>query len=240
MLTFNNLTIGYNKHPVIHHLNMHIEKGASVAIVGPNGCGKSSLLKGIMSFIKPMEGSISIGIEKNKIAYLPQSSTVDKTFPMTTLELVASGLLYKKGFLSSLNDEDLDLVNTTLDKVGLKGMADEPLKALSGGQIQRALFARLIIQDADLILLDEPFNAIDYKTIVELLKIVRMWIDAGKTVVSVLHDIQQVRENFVYTAVLSRELVAYGLTKDVLNRENLEKAFNNSCYPHKDANICNK
>lgn len=137
MLTFNNLTIGYNKHPVIHHLNMHIEKGTSVAIVGPNGCGKSSLLKGIMSFIKPMGGSITIDISRDKIAYLPQSSTVDKTFPMTTLELVSSGLLYKKSFFAGLSKDDIRLVNSTLDKVGLKGMADEPLKALSGGQIQR-------------------------------------------------------------------------------------------------------
>ena len=99
MLTFNNLTIGYNKHPVIHHLNMHIEKGTSVAIVGPNGCGKSSLLKGIMSFIKPMGGSITIDISRDKIAYLPQSSTFDKTFPMTTLEHESSLLLYKKSYL---------------------------------------------------------------------------------------------------------------------------------------------
>ncbi len=240
MLTFNNLTIGYNKHPVIHHLNMHIEKGTSVAIVGPNGCGKSSLLKGIMSFIKPMGGSITIDISRDKIAYLPQSSTVDKTFPMTTLELVSSGLLYKKSFFAGLSKDDIRLVNSTLDKVGLKGMADEPLKALSGGQIQRALFARLIIQDAELILLDEPFNAIDYKTIVELLKIIRMWMDAGKTVISVLHDLKQVRDNFTYTAILSRELVAYGLTKEVLTGDNLDKAFSNSFYPHKDANICNK
>ena len=85
MLKLDNLTIGYNKHPVIHHINMHIEKGTSVAVIGPNGCGKSSLLKGIMSFIKPMEGRIECSIPQNNIAYLPQSSTVDKTFPMTTL-----------------------------------------------------------------------------------------------------------------------------------------------------------
>ena len=240
MLKLYNLTIGYNKHPVIHHINMHIEKGTSVAVIGPNGCGKSSLLKGIMSFIKPMEGRIECSIPQNNIAYLPQSSTVDKTFPMTTFELVASGLFYKKSFLSSVGKEDKIQVNKALEKVGLLGMADEPLKSLSGGQLQKSLFARLMIQDSELILLDEPFNAVDYKTTAELLKIIKMWISEGKTIVAVLHDLSQVRDYFAYTAILSRELIAYGKTKNVLNNENIEKAFNNTFYPHKNAVICNK
>ncbi len=240
MIEISNLTLGYNRHPVIHHLSLKIGRGDSVAVVGPNGCGKSSLLKGIMSFVKPMEGEIRCAAPREKIAYLPQSSTVDKTFPMTALEFAASGLFYKKGFFGGLDRGDYALVEGALERTGLRGMADEPLKALSGGQIQRALFARLIIQDADLIILDEPFNAIDVKTVAELLKIVKAWISAGRTVVSVLHDLRQVREVFALTAILSRELVAFGPTEEVLTRENLDKAFSNSFYPHKDANFCTK
>src|SRR5574344_622119 len=146
MITIKNLTLGYDKHPVVHHLNAEINIGDSIAIVGPNGGGKSTLLKGLMGLIKPMDGEINHAFSRNQIAYLPQISSIDKTFPISAYELIASGLWHKTGWFKRYTNEDKSLIEKAIIQVGLCGMQNEPLQALSGGQIQRALFARLILQ----------------------------------------------------------------------------------------------
>jgi zinc/manganese transport system ATP-binding protein len=240
MITIKNLTLGYDKHPVVHHLNAEINIGDSIAIVGPNGGGKSTLLKGLMGLIKPMDGEINHAFSRNQIAYLPQISSIDKTFPISAYELIASGLWHKTGWFKRYTNEDKSLIEKAIIQVGLCGMQNEPLEALSGGQIQRALFARLILQNANFILLDEPFNAIDYKTTIELLSIIKHWKKQNKTILAVLHNYQHVKENFEKTLIIAREIIDYGDTQEVLNENNINKAFNIRTYPHEHASICSR
>ena len=240
-IIFSDITLGYYRHPVVHHLNMEIKEGSATAIAGPNGGGKSTLLKGIMGFIKPLSGSIIFeDITVRDIGYLPQSSAVDKTFPLTTAELAATGLWKSTGWFRRIDADSRDRIHKALEQVRLSGMENEPLKALSGGQIQRALFARLILQDARVIILDEPFNAIDFKTVNDLWEIIENWKAEGRTVIAVLHNYQMIREHFDEAVLISRELIARGTPADVLTEENITKAFGMEIYPHHDAGICHR
>ncbi len=240
MITIDNLTIGYNKHPVIHHITAHINKGNAVAVVGPNGGGKTTFLKGIAGFLQPMEGSIKIAVPPKSIAYLPQHSTIDKAFPISAKELIATGLWHKAGWFKRYTKADLQQIDHAIHEVGLEGMEDMPLEALSGGQIQRALFARLILQNAQLILLDEPFNAVDYQTTQEMLNIVAKWTAEQRTIIAVLHNYDHVKNYFSQTLILARELIDYGNTATVLTTDNISQAFSTHTYPHKHANICHR
>ena len=224
---FEDLTLGYDRHPAVHHLSGSIEAGSLLAIVGPNGAGKSTLLKGIVGALTPLHGSVSIRdgaspVEtRARLAYLPQVSAIDHTFPICVFDLVATGLWRRSGLFGGVGRKDCDAVEQALAAVGLTGFERREIGKLSGGQLQRALFARLLLQDADIILLDEPLTAIDSKTAADLLDLVRRWHSEHRTVVAVLHDMALVREIFPQTLMMARELVAYGRTSDVLTPENL-------------------
>ncbi|UUX48902.1 zinc ABC transporter ATP-binding protein AztA [Nisaea acidiphila] len=224
-VTFENLTLGYDRHPAVHHLNAVIEAGALTAIVGPNGAGKSTLLKGITRTLVPYEGRITITEnELHRIAYLPQQADIDRSFPITVWDLVAMGLWRRIGAFRLLRGDDRRRVAEALDAVGLTGFERRPIGSLSGGQMQRTLFARLLLQDASLILLDEPFTAIDEKTAADLLDLIAHWHSEERTVIAVLHDFDHVRTHFPRAMLLSRELVATGPTAEVLTGPNLAKA----------------
>ncbi len=240
-IVFSDITLGYYRHPVVHHLNLEIGAGTATAIVGPNGGGKSTLLKGIMGFIKPLSGKIILeDLTLRDIGYLPQSSAVDKTFPLTAAELIATGLWKSSGWFRRITSADREKIQNAIRKVRLSGMENEPLKALSGGQIQRALFARLILQDARVIILDEPFNAIDFKTINDLWQLIEDWKAEGRTVIAVLHNYQMVREHFSDVIMISRELIARGTPAEVLTEENITRAFGMEIFPHHNAGICRR
>ena len=220
-----NLTLGYNGHPAVHHLNGEFAAGSLTAVLGPNGAGKSTLLKALAGLLKPISGTISHKEnDAKKIAYLPQASEVDRTFPVTVKDLVATGLFQRRGLFSAQTRQDEIAIAQALDAVGLGGFASRELDTLSGGQFQRALFARVILQDAKTILLDEPFSAIDSKTTDDLLKIIAHWQSEGRTVVAVLHDEELVRHHFPETLLLARELLGWGATAQVLTKENLMRA----------------
>src|SRR6266536_3581681 len=172
-LAFNNLTLGYDRHPAVHHLHGNIEAGALIAIVGPNGAGKSTLFKGIVGMLKPLAGGIDLcGLRARDIAYLPQVADIDRTFPISVYDMVAMGLWRDAGLFGGIGRHEREKVRAAMSAVGLSGFEERPISSLSGGQMQRTLFARLLLQDASLILLDEPFNAIDAKTTADLLDIV--------------------------------------------------------------------
>jgi zinc/manganese transport system ATP-binding protein len=198
---FRDLTLGYDRHPAVHHLSGEIASGALLAVVGPNGAGKSTLFRGIVGILKPLAGSIATpGLDVRDIAYLPQTADIDRSFPISVFDY-------------------------------------RPIGTLSGGQMQRMLFARVLLQDARLIVLDEPFNAIDAKTSADLLVLVRRWHTEGRTVLTALHDMDLVRANFLQTLLLAREPVAWGATSEVLTAENLVaarrmcEAFDDSAAP---------
>jgi zinc/manganese transport system ATP-binding protein len=221
-LRFNNLTLGYDRHPAVHHLSGEVGTGALVAVVGPNGAGKSTLFKGIVGVIKPLAGRIERGaLAASDIAYLPQAAEIDRSFPINVFDMVAMGLWHHTGLFGGINRNARHRIEAALAAVGLTGFEDRAIGTLSGGQMQRMLFARLLLQDARVIVLDEPFNAVDAKTSADLFDLVRRWHDEKRTVLTALHDIDFVRANFPETLLLAREPVAWGNTATVLTAENL-------------------
>ncbi|MEO0487355.1 MAG: zinc ABC transporter ATP-binding protein AztA [Pseudomonadota bacterium] len=225
VLAFQDLTLGYNRHPAIHHLEAEIADGSLTAVVGPNGAGKSTLLKGVTGALSPLQGRVSFGaITRDEIAYLPQQSDIDRSFPISVLDLVAMGLWQEIGAFGWLGRKRRARVDEAIASVGLTGLEDRAIGSLSGGQMQRALFARLFLQDAKLVLLDEPFSAIDARTMADLLTVIRGWHREGRTVLTVLHDHDTVEQHFPETLMLARELVAHGPTRQVMTSENHARA----------------
>ena len=224
-LRFHNLTLGYERHPAVHHLTGTVASGALLAVVGPNGAGKSTLFKGVVGAIKPLAGAIErVGLDADAIAYLPQVADIDRTFPIDVYDMVAMGLLRAKGLFGGFSGKDHHRIEAAIAMVGLTGFEERAIGTLSGGQMQRMLFARLLLQDARLIVLDEPFAAIDERTAADLLMLVRRWHGEGRTVLAALHDIDLVKTNFPDTLLLARETVAWGATPSVLTPDNLAKA----------------
>jgi len=224
-LQFHDVTLGYDRHPAVHHLTGEVAAGALLAIVGPNGAGKSTLFRGIAGILKPLAGSIVTGdLDIRDIAYLPQTVDIDRSFPISVFDLVGTGLWRSTGFFGGMGKPAREKIAQALAAVGLNGFENRPIGTLSGGQMQRMLFARVLLQDARLIVLDEPFNAIDARTSADLLALVRRWHAEKRTVLAALHDMDIVRANFPETLLLARGQVAWGATADVLTAENLLEA----------------
>jgi zinc/manganese transport system ATP-binding protein len=222
---FHDLTLGYERHPAVHHLSGLVSSGALLAVVGPNGAGKSTLFKGIVGLLKPLAGQIDLaGLRAREIAYLPQIAEIDRSFPIHVYDIVAMGLWRRAGLFGGIGRNDHETIHQAIAAVGLTGFEQRPISTLSGGQMQRALFARLLLQDAQLIVLDEPFTAIDSKTAADLLAVVQRWHRERRTVLAALHDLELVRTAFPEVLLLAREPVAWGPAKQVLTPENLVKA----------------
>src|SRR5438445_8527623 len=223
-LRFRDLTLGYDRHPAVHHLTGEVEVGAMLAVVGPNGAGKSTLCKGILGLLAPLSGAIDRTLDVRDIAYLPQVAEIDRSFPINVYDLVAMGAWRRIGAFGAIRNTERDRIHGAIATVGLTGFERRPIAGLSGGQMQRVLFARLLLQDARLIVLDEPFTAIDSRTAADLLDLVRRWHAEQRTVVAALHDIELVRANFPSVLLLAREPVAWGAAAEVLTADNLAKA----------------
>ncbi|MEM9602443.1 MAG: zinc ABC transporter ATP-binding protein AztA [Pseudomonadota bacterium] len=224
-IAFDNLTLGYGQQPAVMNLDARIAEGSLTAVVGPNGAGKSTLLKGIIGALAPLTGKVRLpSVARQEVAYLPQQSELDRSFPMSVVDLVAMGLWHDIGAFGGLRRAHRARVDEAIATVGLTGLESRAIGSLSGGQLQRALFARLLLQDARLVLLDEPFTAVDSRTAADLIDVVRTWHGEGRTVLAVLHDDTTVRDHFPDTFMLARELVAHGPTAQVLNAGNLFKA----------------
>jgi zinc/manganese transport system ATP-binding protein len=225
-LKFRDVTLGYDRHPAVHHLNGEVAQGALLAVVGPNGAGKSTLFRGLAGILKPLAGSIDLGgLDIRDIAYLPQSVDIDRTFPISVFDLVGTGLWRATGLFGGMGKQAREKITQALAAVGLNGFENRSIGTLSGGQMQRMLFARALLQDARLIVLDEPFNAIDAKTSADLLALVKRWHGEGRTVLAALHDMELVRDHFPETLLLARGPVAWGPTAEVLTTENLMVAL---------------
>ena len=224
-IKFRDVTLGYDRHPAVHHLDGEVAQGALLAVVGPNGAGKSTLFRGLAGILKPLAGSIDLGgLDIRDIAYLPQSVDIDRTFPISVFDFVGTGLWRTTGFFGGMGKPARDKITQALAAVGLNGFENRSIGTLSGGQMQRMLFARVLLQDARLIVLDEPFNAIDAKTSADLLALVQRWHGEGRTVLAALHDMDLVRDHFPETLLLARGPVAWGATAQVLTAENLTEA----------------
>ncbi|MBJ3778051.1 zinc ABC transporter ATP-binding protein AztA [Acuticoccus mangrovi] len=240
-IQFDDVTLAYRRHPAVHHLSGTFEPGSLTAIVGPNGAGKSTLIKAIIGAIRVDEGRIHVrDIDPRDIAYLPQQSELDRSFPMEVLDLVSMGLWRRVGPLRRIDGEHLDRAVEALAAVGLKDFERRAIGTLSGGQMQRVLFARMLLQDARILLLDEPFTAIDSRTTADLLELVQRWHGEGRTVVAVLHDLEIVRREMPNTLLLAREPVAWGPTAEALTAENLLLARQMSEATLEGAPVCRR
>jgi zinc/manganese transport system ATP-binding protein len=223
-ITLEDLTLGYGRHPAVRQVSGTFAAGSLTALVGPNGAGKSTLLKGIKGLASPQGGRIALSAaERRQIAYLPQQSALEAGFPISVGDVVLLGHWRRVGAFGAIGPDLRAAAAAALAAVGLDGLESRPIGALSVGQRQRVLFARLMLEDGPAVLLDEPFAAVDSRTAADLLAIVRRWGAEGRTVIAVLHDLDQVRQAFPNTLLLAREAVAWGPTETTLAPENLSR-----------------
>jgi len=235
------LTLGYERHPAVHHLTGNFLSGTLTAVVGPNGAGKSTLLKGLVGLIKPLDVKLNYsGLQAQDIAYLPQQSNIDRSFPISVMDTVLLGHWKRIGLFRRVSISMCNEAKEALAAVGMIGFENRLISSLSSGQFQRILFARMLLQNSPVILLDEPFTAIDTKTTNDLLKVISKWHGEKRTIIAVLHDLEQVEENFPETLIIAREAISWGLTKNVLSPENLYKARLMSEAWEENAEICNR
>ncbi|ABS63843.1 ABC transporter related [Parvibaculum lavamentivorans DS-1] len=224
-ISIEDLTVAYERVPAVHHLSGSFAPGSLTAIVGPNGAGKSTLLKAIAGLVPPSEGRIGAGAAiRGAIAYLPQLAEIDRSFPISVIDAVSLGLWREAGLFRAITNAHVARARAALAAVGLAGFERRHVGSLSAGQLQRALFARLMLQDAGIVLLDEPFAAVDERTSADLMELVARWHGEGRTVIAVLHDLERVRGAFSETLLLAREAIAWGPTETVLTPENLRRA----------------
>jgi len=209
---------------IIQKLSFEIQKGSLVALVGPNGGGKSTFLEALALKTPPFSGRLR-GLENIKVAYLPQSSTLNRTFPLLVRDIVGSGLWPHLGIIRPFLSKHQDAVAAALHQVRLENFALTPIHALSGGQFQRVLFARFLLQEGHLLLLDEPFKGIDAPSIHILMRVIKEWHTQGKTIIVALHDIDLIQRTFPYTLLLARDFSKWGKTENVLTPNTLSKAY---------------
>ncbi len=239
MINLHDLTVSYRRHPAVHHLSGSFARGSLTALVGPNGAGKSTLLKSLLGLVPIEHGSVLLGVERQHIAYLPQRSEIDRSFPLSVLDCVLLGHWQRNGLHAGISVEAREAAVQALATVGLGGFEGRALGTLSGGQFQRVLFARILLQDAQLILLDEPFAAVDEPTIDALMTLILRWKGEGRTTIAVLHDFDLVRGRFPQTLLLARKLLAWGATAEVLTPENMRRMRATVAAWDEHAPVCN-
>lgn len=223
MLLFSHLSYCYQDNYALKDISLRIASQTLTAIIGPNGAGKSTILKIIAELLKPTAGYYSRQ-PHTSLAYLPQQLNLDPTFPLTVEDVITMGFWPQLGIIKGLTQSQREIVAEAIETVGLKGFENHNLTSLSGGQFQRVLFARLMVQNADILLLDEAFSGVDERTTKELLSLLQKWNQQGKTILVVIHNISLVRQFFPQTLLLAKEVIAHGETDKILTQEHILKA----------------
>jgi manganese/zinc/iron transport system ATP- binding protein len=224
------LTVAYRERPVLWDVDLTVPRGILMAVVGPNGAGKTTLIKAIMKLVRPAAGQVlvhgkPIAEQRRIVAYVPQRGSVDWDFPTTVLDVVTMGRYGRLGWFRSPGRSDREAALEALRQVGIVELRDRQISQLSGGQQQRVFLARALVQDAEVYLMDEPFQGVDALTeraIVELLRDLRA---RGKTVVVVHHDLQTVPEYFDWVTLLNVRRIASGPVAEVWTEANLRLAY---------------
>lgn len=224
ILALQGVNYAYGVIQALRQINLKFYPGSLTAVIGPNGGGKSTLLKLIAGVLSLKEGQLERDVPMQNIAYLPQAKEIDRTFPIRVEDVVAMGLWSQSGSFRRLSPRDRETIHNALICVNLQGFENRSIEALSGGQLQRLFFARVIAQDANIILLDEPFTGIDAKTTTDLLGLIHQWHNQGKTVIAVIHDLEQARQHFNDVVLVAKELIGHGPAATVLQAEYLAKA----------------
>jgi len=214
-ILLHNVTVRYGRRVALEELTGEFAAGSLTAVVGANGAGKSTLLAAIAGVVRLAGGTLSCAA-RHRLAYLPQIVTIDREYPLTVTELIALGGWREFGAFRSPGTALLARAATAAEAVGLAARVGRRIAELSAGELQRALFARLVLQDATVILLDEPFAAVDAQTVPVLIDQVTRWHQEGRTVIAVIHDLELVQGRFPMTLVLARRCLAWGPTEMAL------------------------
>jgi len=225
VIELDQVSLGWGDRVAVRDVSGAFARGSLTAVVGPNGAGKSTLIKGITGLLSPLRGRIRLaGDASLEMACLPQVGELDRSFPVSTYDFVAMGAWRRVGAWGRFDEAEHGRVRHALETVGLGDFGARIIGTLSGGQLQRALFARLLLHDAKILLLDEPFAALDRHTTDDLMRLLRRWNGEGRTVIAVLHDMDMVRAFFPQTLLLAGQAVGWGPTQSVLTSENLHLA----------------
>ncbi len=229
-LTVHDLTVAYQRKPVIWDVELNIPEGRLVAIVGPNGAGKSTLLKACLDLIPKTSGWARIygkpyRENRHLVGYVPQRESVDWDFPVSALDVVAMGTYRKLGWFRRVGKKERALAMEALEKVGIGDLAGRQISQLSGGQQQRVFLARALAQDAKVYFMDEPFAAVDAATEQAIIALLKELRERGRTVLVVHHDLGTVTEYFDWVVLLNMRIVASGPTEEVFTDENLKKTY---------------
>jgi manganese/zinc/iron transport system ATP- binding protein len=233
VLQVSELSVNYEKTPVLWDISFSIPAGKLVGIIGPNGAGKTTLVKAALGLIKPLSGKIDffgcpLREVQERVAYVPQRESVDWEFPITVKDLVLMGRYGRLGLFRRPRPADVTATNHYLDLVGMSAYADRQISQLSGGQQQRIFLARALVQEADIYFMDEPFAGIDVGSEAVIVSLLKQLRDKGKTVFIVHHDLNTAESYFDWAILLNLRLIAYGEFKDVFTPENLNKTYGKS------------
>ena len=218
-----NLTVAYGENIALENLNLDVEAGSLMALVGPNGAGKSTLIKTILKFLKQITGEIKINAKT--LAYVPQRNSVDWDFPTTLFDVVEMGCYGRVGLFKRVNKEEKQKVLKAIEQVGMLDFKDRQISELSGGQQQRAFIARALVQEADIYLMDEPFQGVDSTTEKSIVDILKKLKSEGKTLIVVHHDLQTVPTYFETVTFINKSVIASGKIKEVFTQENIDRAY---------------
>lgn len=224
------ITVAYRDKPVLWDIDLQVPPGVLMAIVGPNGAGKTTLIKAILDLIDPAAGDIEIfgkpyAKQRSLVGYVPQRNSVDWDFPTTVLDVVMMGRYGALGWFRRPGKKERDLAVNALKKVGMQDYVNRQISQLSGGQQQRVFLARALVQEADIYLMDEPFQGVDAITETAIVKIMQELRKSGKTVIVVHHDLQTVSEYFDWVMLLNVRRIASGPVDEVFTEENLRLAY---------------
>lgn len=225
-----NLTVAYQKKPVLADVSFSVPEGKLIGIIGPNGAGKSTLIKAILELIPSISGSVEIFGDsykrsRKKVGYVPQRESVDWDFPTDALDVVTMGRYGHLGWFKRPGKSDSTIAMQSLDKVGMGQYAHRQISQLSGGQQQRVFLARALAQDAELYFMDEPFVGVDAATEKAIITLLNNLKNQGKTVLVVHHDLNTVKEYFDWIMLLNKELIGIGPTEDLFTKELLQKTY---------------
>jgi len=218
-----NLTVAYGENIALENLNLDVEAGSLMALVGPNGAGKSTLIKTILKFLKQITGEIKIN--GKTLAYVPQRNSVDWDFPTTLFDVVEMGCYGRVGLFKRVSKEEKQKVLKAIEQVGMLDFKDRQISELSGGQQQRAFIARALVQEANIYLMDEPFQGVDSTTEKSIVDILKKLKSEGKTILVVHHDLQTVPTYFESVTFINKSVIASGKIKEVFTQENIDKTY---------------
>lgn len=229
-LSIRDLTVAWQRKPVLWDIDLDLPAGQLIGLVGPNGAGKSTLLKAALGLIPSSSGRVEffgspLSAVRGRVGYVPQRESVDWDFPVSALDVVTMGLYREIGWLRRVRKEHTRRAAEAMEQVGIGELAQRQISELSGGQQQRTFLARALVQQADLYLMDEPFAAVDAATEQAIIEVLRTMKQAGKTALVIHHDLQSVPQFFDHVLLLNMRVVAFGPVDQVFTNENLQKTY---------------